>query len=256
MPIERRIRPAPSNAWGPLPPHAAARDSRGTQWIERLLLVIAVVCLGYYAWVSIETYLYQAYENRELDLILRSRSPAGQAGFAPQADEKTSAGQAQSAIEGPGPDGDLARFPLPRLAPGVVIGRLEIPRLRVSTIVRAGTDARTLRLAVGHIAGTPLPGQRGNVGLAGHRDTFFRRLRTIRPDDEIRFVTPKGTFTYRVQRTDVVRPTDVWVLDPTEQPTLTLVTCYPFTYIGSAPQRFIVRAPLHGMLQATANLTN
>jgi sortase A len=249
MPIERRIRPAPSNAWGPLPPHAAARDSRATQWIERLLLVIAVLCLGYYAWVSIETYLYQAYEHQELDLILRSYSAeltrlehSASAFAEASADRRQADGKARSSL------------PLP--ARGAVIGRLEIPRLRVSTIVRAGTDARTLRLAVGHIAGTPLPGQRGNVGLAGHRDTFFRRLRNIRPEDEIRFVTPEGTFTYRVQRTDVVRPTDVWVLDPTEQPTLTLITCYPFTYIGSAPQRFIVRAPLHGMLRATANLTN
>jgi sortase A len=80
------------------------------------------------------------------------------------------------------------------------------------------------------------------VGLAAHRDTFFRRLRDIRSDDVIRLKTPDGTYTYRVARTHVVAPRDVWVLDPTEHPALTLVTCYPFTYIGSAPQRFIVRA--------------
>ena len=110
--------------------------------------------------------------------------------------------------------------------------------------MRAGSDARTLQLAVGHIPGTALPGEAGNVGLAGHRDTFFRRLQNIRPDDEIRLTTPDGFFTYRVRRTVIVQPRDVWVLDPTDEPTLTLVTCYPFSYVGSAPQRFIVRASL------------
>ena len=124
------------------------------------------------------------------------------------------------------------------------MGRIEIPRLGVSTIVRAGSDARTLQLAVGHLPGTALPGETGNVGLAGHRDTFFRRLADIRADDEIRVVTPDGTFRYRVQRTNVVEPDDVWVLDPTGHPALTLVTCYPFSYVGSAPQRFIVRAAM------------
>jgi sortase A len=129
-----------------------------------------------------------------------------------------------------------------RPAPGSAIGRLEIPRLQVSAIVRAGSDARTLRLAVGHIGGTALPGERGNVGLAAHRDTFFRRLGEIRPDDQIRLVTAEGTFVYHVDGTRIVEPTDTWVLNPTDEPALTLVTCYPFRYIGSAPQRFIVRA--------------
>jgi LPXTG-site transpeptidase (sortase) family protein len=101
-----------------------------------------------------------------------------------------------------------------------------------------------LRLAVGYIPGTAFPGDRGNVGLAGHRDTFFRKLRDINPDDEIRIVTKDGVFHYYVQRTSIVMPSDVWVLNQTDYPALTLVTCYPFTYIGSAPQRFIVRAAL------------
>jgi sortase A len=213
----RLITPAPADEHGPLPPHATARPRRPRLlWLERLLLAVAFVCFGYYTYVSAEAYLYQAYENRELDRILASapaRSPAP-----------------ASAI--------------PRPAPGEMIGRVEIPRLGVSVVVRAGSDARTLQLAVGHVAGTALPGERGNMGLAGHRDTFFRRLQDIEADDEIRVVTPRGTFSYRVERTVIVEPTDVWVLDPTTTPTLTLVTCYPFTYIGSAPQRFIVRASL------------
>jgi sortase A len=133
------------------------------------------------------------------------------------------------------------------------MGRIEIPRLGVSAVIRAGSDARTLRLAVGYIPGTALPGEDGNIGLAAHRDTFFRRLRDIRADDEIRIVTPEGTFAYAVERTDIVRPRDTWVLDRTPEPTLTLVTCYPFTYVGSAPQRFIVRAALRPPLQASAD---
>ena len=92
------------------------------------------------------------------------------------------------------------------------------------------------------------------MGLAGHRDTFFRRLRDIRPDDEIRIVSTTGAFTYRVERTDIVQPNDVWVLDPTPNPVLTLVTCYPFTYVGSAPQRFVVRAALERSPQAALTI--
>jgi sortase A len=82
------------------------------------------------------------------------------------------------------------------------------------------------------------------MGLAAHRDTFFRRLGEIRPNDEVRLVTAEGTFDYRVEGTRIVEPRDTWVLAPTEGPVLTLVTCYPFRYVGSAPQRFVVRARL------------
>jgi sortase A len=233
----RLVTPTPSNDWGPLPPHAhAPARHRLLRVIERVLLAVAVLCLGYYSYVSAEAYLYQRIENRELDAILRSApAPAAQA-------------VATSGTAGAPAAARRVRQP-PR--PGAAIGRIEIPRLGVSSIVRAGSDARTLDLAVGHIPGTALPGEDGNVGLAGHRDTFFRKLRNIRPDDEIRVVTPDGAYTYRVQRTNVVNPSDVWVLDPTGEPTLTLVTCYPFTYVGSAPQRFIVRAALEQPSRAT-----
>ena len=182
---------------------------------ERGLLVIAILTLGYWAYATAESFIYQTYENRELDAILQS-APAR---LAPPASKPAPAG-------------------------GSVVGRIEIPRLSVSAVVRAGIDARTLRLAVGHIPGTPLPGDKGNVGLAGHRDTFFRALRDIHSGDAIRIVTASESFVYRVDRTAVVQPRDVWVLDPTDAPTLTLVTCYPFTYLGSAPDRFVVRATL------------
>jgi sortase A len=192
----------------------------GIQRQVRPLLVVGVVALGYYLYASAETTLYQAFENRELDRILSSAPPAVVRGNVPRA----------------------APAARPRPAKGSTIGRLEIPRLGVSAIIRTGSDARTLQLAVGHIPGTAFPGEEGNVGLAGHRDTFFRRLRDIRNDDEIRLTTSDGVFNYRVERTSVVKPKDVWVLKRTEYPALTLVTCYPFTYIGNAPERFIVRA--------------
>jgi sortase A len=202
------------------------------RWLERLLFAAGVILLGYWSYVSIEAALYQRFEERELDAILQSRAGAGAVG--------TGAG----AVGNSDPAAETPIAPRRSPAAGSTIGRIEIPRLGVSAIVRAGSDARTLRLAVGHIPGTALPGDPGNVGLAGHRDTFFRRLRDIRPDDRIRVVTPEGTFHYRVARTDVVWPRDVWVLDDTDRPVLTLVTCYPFSYVGSAPQRFIVRAEL------------
>jgi sortase A len=193
---------------------------------ERLLLTIGVLALGYCFYVEAERYLDQYFENRALDRILQSGPPADV--------------DATAAV----PAGSV------RLEPGSRIGRIEIPRLGLSAVVLAGSDARTLRRSVGHIAGTALPGGQGNVGLAGHRDTFFRRLQDVKPDDEVVLTTVDGVYRYRVQRTDVVKPTDVWVLNPTATATLTLVTCYPFTYIGSAPERFIVRASLNQTLAA------
>jgi sortase A len=194
--------------------------NRISLWLQRLLVVVGVICLGYYVYVYAEARLYQSFEDKQLDAILKSAPPAPPANSA---------------------------APVPRRAEpqaGSTIGRIEIPRLGVSSVIRVGSDARTLRLAVGYIPGTSLPGELGNVGLAGHRDTFFRALRDINPDDEIRVTTRDGVFHYYVQRTSIVEPKDVWVLDATSYPALTLVTCYPFNYVGSAPQRFIVRAAL------------
>jgi sortase A len=123
-----------------------------------------------------------------------------------------------------------------------LIGRLEIPRLRVSVIVMEGDDAATLARAVGHVPGTALPWERSNAVLAGHRDTFFRPLKDLREGDAIRLTTTRGTFDYRVIRTEIVEPDDLSVLAPTTVQSLTLVTCYPFGYVGPAPQRFIIHA--------------
>ena len=119
---------------------------------------------------------------------------------------------------------------------------LRIPKIRLEVPVLPGTDDRTLDHAVGHIEGTAQPGTEGNLGIAGHRDGFFRGLKDITTGDLIELDTLQGKDVYRVERTWVVNPEDVSVLDPTSTPALTLVTCYPFYFVGSAPSRFIVRA--------------
>jgi sortase A len=123
-----------------------------------------------------------------------------------------------------------------------VLGRLEIPRLRIRAIVAEGTDAKTLGRAIGHVRSTSLPGRPGNCGLAGHRDSFLRDLRGVRPNDLIRFTTPERTYTYVVEWSKIVEPDRVDALHPTRAPALTLVTCYPFEFVGRARQRFVVRA--------------
>jgi sortase A len=134
------------------------------------------------------------------------------------------------------------RAPREDVADGSTLGQIEIARLGISSIVMEGSDATTLRRGVGHIQGTAFPGRSGNVGLAGHRDTVFRALRNVRPDDVITLRSPLGEYHYRVVSTGTVAPTAVEVLLPTPEESVTLVTCYPFYYVGPAPERFIVRA--------------
>lgn len=124
-----------------------------------------------------------------------------------------------------------------------VLGRIEIPRLGIRAMVREGMDDETLKVAVGHIPGTARPGEAGNIGLAAHRDTFFRALRGVRRGDVMRLTTLDGSETYRVASASVVDPDRVDLLrgaDGTKA--LTLVTCFPFDWIGDAPKRFVVAA--------------
>ncbi len=125
---------------------------------------------------------------------------------------------------------------------GAVVAELGIPRLGLSTMVVEGVEDGDLKLAAGHIPGTAEPGEHGNVGIAAHRDTFFRPLRFIRKDDMIALTTLRGTSRYRVVSTKIVGPDEVQVLYPTGRDALTLVTCYPFDFVGPAPRRFIVQA--------------
>jgi len=148
----------------------------------------------------------------------------------------------------PGDEGTRAPRPASAAAPasGTLLGRLAAPSVKMSTAILEGTDDATLRRGSGHIEDTPFPGQPGNVGIAGHRDTTFRPLRNIRIGDPLEFTTANRLYRYRINKTLIVGPDDVYVLDPTAQPTLTLVTCYPFEFVGHAPRRFIVQAQLVG----------
>ena len=123
-----------------------------------------------------------------------------------------------------------------------LIGRIEIPRVGLSALVLEGTAGRTLFRGVGHVASSAFPGERGNVALAGHRDTHFRPLKDVAPGDLITLRTPDGDFVYQIVSTRVVDPDRGDLLAATSRPELTLVTCYPFYWVGPAPRRFVVRA--------------
>jgi sortase A len=130
--------------------------------------------------------------------------------------------------------------------PGTVLARLEAPSVHMTATVLEGSDDATLRRGAGHIEDTPFPGQPGNIGIAGHRDTIFRPLRGIHVGDPLDLTTGDRIYHYRIKKTTIVGPDDVYVLDPTSEPTVTLVTCYPFEFVGHAPRRFIVQAELTG----------
>jgi sortase A len=124
------------------------------------------------------------------------------------------------------------------------ISRLEIPRIGLTAMVLDGASSQTMRVGLGHITGTSSPGENGNVAIAGHRDTFFRPLRRIQEGDEILLETPAKALTYRVSSTEIVEPSDVAILRSHGKDELTLVTCYPFSYLGPAAKRFVVHALL------------
>lgn len=203
------------------------------RWIERALFVVGLLALGSYAYAWIDARWVQYQENRRLEEALAA---------APQAQTPASETDALGSFQQAEAPAEPEPGPAPELEEGELIGRIEIPSSGVSAMVLEGIGKKTLRRGVGHIPGTPLPRWEGNVGLAAHRDSFFRGLKDIRKNDIITLKTLHGTFQYRVESTEIVRPKDTHVLEETEKPTLTLVTCYPFYYVGSAPKRFIVKA--------------
>jgi sortase A len=178
------------------------------KWVERFLWTIGFLALAIWLAVWANARRQQAEASRELDRRLKHELPS----------------------------------PPAKLIQGDVIGRIEIPRLEISTMVFEGTGDDVLGIGVGHLPDSPLPGLRGNVVLAAHRDTFFRPLRNIHKLDTIAVVTPGGTHRYSVDETRIVTPDHTEVLGPASGTVLTLVTCYPFDWFGHAPQRFIVRA--------------
>lgn len=125
---------------------------------------------------------------------------------------------------------------------GTLLGKFEVPRLELSFVLLEGTDSRTLDKSIGHVEGTALIGEQGNIGIAGHRNTHFRKLEWLRRGDEIDLTAEGVTHRYAVEWVRLFTPEDVEVLDPSHGPAVTLVTCFPFEYVGSAPLRMIVRA--------------
>jgi sortase A len=201
---------------------------RGTLcWTQRLFFAGAAVLLGYCGYVAADTWIYQQRESRNLQHLLENHRSNPSRG-------------ARSKLQGGARS--TPRGGTPAMPSKGLIGRLEIARLGMSAMLIEGDDAKTLRRAVGHIPGTALPGQPGNVALTGHRDTFFRALRNIRENDIIVVTTLEGEYRYRVVSSRVVRPDNIAVLNAGEGEILTLVTCYPFYFVGAAPDRFIVRA--------------
>jgi sortase A len=211
------------------------------RWAERLLFGAGSLCLGLAVLGWAEGFVFQ----RLLDWRLERA-------FAEGADTKAPSAPSPARLEAtPPPRTEAAAPPARELPPspeagfdvGEPIGRLVAPRLRLSAVVAEGVSNATLRRAVGHIPGTALPWEPdGNVGLAAHRDTFFWRLKDVKVGDALRLVTPRGRFDYVVRSLEVVDPARADLLDRRERPTLTLVTCYPFSVVGPAPSRFVVSA--------------
>jgi sortase A len=188
---------------------------------QYVFAMIGIVALGYWAIVTVHAHLFQAQEAQRMKQELR----------APATQEKPNSPQPPSQEPEPTPP-----------AEGATIANLAIPRIGLSTVVIEGVGEADLKVAPGHIPGTALPGESGNIGIAGHRDTFFRPVRLIHIGDLIVLTSQHGEDQYRVVSTKIVDPHDVEVLYPTGHDVLTLVTCYPFYYVGSAPKRFIVQA--------------
>jgi sortase A len=189
--------------------------------MNRALIALGLACLIFYSGVSVHTWCYQRAAKSQVEEMISIERPPAVREHIPNV--------------------------LKPLEPGEIIGRVDIPRLRLSAAVAEGDDEQTLGKAVGHLPDTPLPWhRRGNVALAAHRDGLFRPLEKIRLDDDVRVVTARGEFHYRVTKTHIVDPDDVWVIAPTDTATITLITCYPFSFVGNAPRRFIVQAEMVG----------
>jgi sortase A len=191
------------------------RTQRLLRWSQRLFLMTGVLALSYVAFTLLDAKLYQVSAKRSLETQI-------------EAAKVQMVTSLRAAIK-----------------KGDVLGRLDIPRLGMSVAVLQGTNSRVLRLGAGHIEGTPLPGEPGNIGIAGHRDTFFRELKDIRRNDDIQLQTATGLFHYDVDWVKIVGPDDGSVLSHSTKSSLTLVTCYPFYFVGPASKRFVVRAHQH-----------
>jgi sortase A len=190
------------------------------RWFGRALIAGGALLLAYCGMVWLDARIFQERESRLLDSQLEA---------------------ALHVPPAPVPLPVSTTVPLATKHRGV-IGRLEIPRLGLSEIIVEGANGAALRRGIGHISSTPLPGQIGNAAITGHRDTFFRPLRNIERDDLIRITTPRGKYAYHVVSMSIVEPDNAAVLGSDGNEAITLITCYPFYFVGPAPKRMVVRA--------------
>lgn len=175
-------------------------------FLEWALLGLGIGCIGMYAFETVEARKFQAEQTAAFERAAKTQ-------VAPVS-----------------------------VAAGGIVGMLDVPRLKLSTPVIQGDDEDTLKRAVGHLPDTPLPWEKGNSAIAGHRDGLFRPLKDVKIGDEIRFRNTRDEYIYKVTKTTIVEPDDVSVLQARAQNAITLITCYPFYYVGSAPKRFVVFA--------------
>ncbi len=225
---------------------SSANSSSRRGWFLRwtaplILFAVGISALAFCGYVILDAHYSQNDQSRQFDQALLAAHDSA----------ATSAGVTDSAATAPlmpeffDPNGAVPgnssanALPLP---PGGPLGRIEIASIGLKAMIQEGTGRLTLQRGVGHIVGTSLLGASGNIGLAGHRDTFFRQLRNIHEGAEITLTTLTGSFLYRVDQISIVEPEDSQVLRDSGENLLTLVTCYPFSYVGPSPKRFIVRA--------------
>ena len=185
-------------------------------FVSRVLLVAGLALIAWPVYVSTDSALAQWSGRRELARAVQEEAIV---------------------VRKPG------TTPEPALARGTVLGHFDVPRLGLSYVLLEGTDTRTLDRSLGHVEGTGLPGSAGNISIAGHRDRHFRKLEWIQRDDQIVLTSRGGAlFVYRVEWSRVFKPGDIQVLDESYGPAITLITCFPFEYVGAAPLRLVVRA--------------
>jgi len=206
-------------------------------WLSRILFLAgsAAIVWTLYFWVDAE--IYQTMQRRHFETIATSQGVSSvRQEAAPVAEEPV---PEENPVTIPGIQNDSLKRDV---ASDSMLALMEIPRIGISVIVAEGDSPAVLRHAAGHLNGTALPGQAGNVAIAAHRDTFFRSLQHIREGDTITLTTLADTYQYQVELVEIVEPKKTDILARSPEPTLTLITCYPFYYIGPAPRRFVVRA--------------
>src|SRR3984885_8394084 len=232
--------------------HERKRGRNAVKWTQRILLMSGLVLVGIYGAARIESFMASGAALKKFAALETESDTSSKSG------DNTASSGAESSWSDPMdlPDVDLPGVDFSRWderrvraykqrirkKSGVPLAVLRIPKIQLEVPLFEGTDDFTLNHAVGRIAGTARPGEPGNIGIAGHRDGFFRGLKDIGIGDRIELKTPQGTDIYAVDELNIVSPSEIDVLRAGLVPSLTLVTCYPFHFIGSAPQRYIVHA--------------